>query len=384
MNEEKSYIDNRIRQWFKIVEHKLRNSFQAAKNDNLSIKKELSLINKSISGLDSKNKNNDSLLVQIQKKLEELAKKIDKNGFDLKGIDIERIDRNIENIKNDFALKSSLEDLKKSIETKKQQKNDIKKQVAKELYDVFEKKIDVRFEKYSEKASEIRKDVASYRKSTENKLNEISSNYENEKNFIISSSEKEKQDFKNTIKQERKELKDAIELDRREMQGIIEFERKEAVDKLRAEQNAIVNAFETKKNEIIQQTNKSVSSIKKEISGWNAYFSSRLDGDLKSRDDKIESLQRQISYIKGRIKNGLDKPFVEEKPIEEEKGFFASILDSLSEDIGDTDKKPLEGEKKSVLKNSSKKKPTKDIKKLPKQDEKSFFSKIIDGLADKS
>lgn len=398
MDESKNYVDERIEKWFKLIEQKLRTSFQAAKADNTAIKASIVDLKKLLTGRNSKDKDNEKFMSEVTSKLEELSKKINKNGFDLKSIDIERIDKKLVDMNKTFAKASEINVLKKSIETSKQQKADIRKEVTSELYDIFEKKIDARCDKYAEKAKETRKDVAAYRKSSEARIESLKHEFDAAKRDYLNILEKERREHAFALKQERAQSKAIIYAERKSLLNAFEngkeeirHQKNDFSKEFNHNKENIINLFESNKQEMLSQTKKVSGSMKREVSGWKNYFSSRLDEDLKQRDEKIQTLERQISYLKGRINLLLKGKFKEAKELvqeEKKQGLFASLIDSLADDGSDNKKVDKKGKKAGVeivktKEVKAKAQPVKAVKKLERHGDKGFFDKIVNSLSDK-
>ena len=365
MNEAKNYIDEKVENWFKAIEDKLRNSFHDARADNDSIKLKIEELKKIIVSRNSKDFESEKFMAETRQKLEELAKKVSRKGIDLIGLDVERIDKDIKGIRNSFAKQAELDLIKSQLETKKQQKNDIKREVTNELHDIFEKKIDSRFAKFLDKSIELRKDVLKYRKNSEHQLNNIKNQFESEKIEIVA-------DFQARI--------DKL------IQASKEKEKKMTEEFNHNKENILTN-FHNTQEELIKNTNKTSSSMKREVTLWKNYFKNKLEYDLKKRDERIEILERQISYLKGRINLVSKGKFIEEQKEEKEakkKGLFSGMIDGLSDDSEKETKETKKAAKKDSKQTKKVKEPVKHqkiVKKLEKSDDKGFLTKIVDGLS---
>jgi hypothetical protein len=328
MEQVKKYLDERIDQKFNLIEDKLRNSFQAMKKDNEFIKDKIKELGESVASSNSAR----------------VFREFDKFRADVK-VDFNEIKGNVEKSisefkKNDVSpLKEEFGALKKEI-SKQNVKNEIKGQLRKEIYSEFEKKIDNKFEKFSGVAKETSKDVASYRKDVLNKTNY-------------------------------------------------------AIENLNATSNSLKQVVEGEKEAFARVVKARNSSLDKEFSKLKVNISDKLYSAFEERDQKIEKLERQVSYLKGKVKE-VNVEVVEKAPEiphfkqikdvpqkksketvkvveDKQKPFFIRVLTGK---FGKSDKiEEKKSDKKMV-------KPTKEFKKLGQESDKGFFSSIVDSLSD--
>lgn len=311
-------------------------------------------------------KNDNELIKSRIKELSELIEKSSTNKVLIEMdklranvlLDINQIKENTKKSLLDFSqndimpLRKEVKDLRSEI-NKKNLKEDIKNQLRKDLLTEFEKKIDKRFEKFDNKTKEVKDEVAEYRKSTLKKAEDLYSSFEESSNSLKESLENTNENF-------------------------------------------------------IGKVRKESSSLKRDFSSWRKYFDEKIDDKLNEKDERIEKLERQISYLKGRInslggkdvkdeKKGIESIFgklmeglssedvVVEKKLakpakkksvkvenkrDKTRGFFSGIINSLADDVSKEQKKQ---ERVVRIKNS---------KKLNQESDKSFMDKIVDSLSD--
>jgi hypothetical protein len=303
----------------------------------------------------------------IKSRIKELAELIEKSSANRVLVEMDKLRANVllDNNHVKESLKKSLDDfnqkditpLRKEVKdlrsevNRKNLKEDIKNQLRKDLLTEFEKKIDKRFEKFDHKTNDVRNDVVEYKKSTFKRAEDLYGSFEESSNS----------------------LKEALE--------------------------------NTNEN-FVRKVRKDSSSLKRDFSSWRKYFDEKIDGKLSEKNERIEKLERQISYLKGRInslggkevanKKGIESIFgklmeglssedvvvekkLAKKPAKKVKvetkrdkarGFFSGIINSLADDVSKEQKKQ---ERVVRIKNS---------KKLSQESDKSFMDKIVDSLSD--
>lgn len=320
------HIDQRIEGRFEIIENKLRNSFQAIKQDNDFIKKKIQELNTIFEGSNSK----------------KVLNEFDKFRGDIT-IDFNDIKK---------TLTTDVSALRKEI-NKKNIKEDVKTTLRKEVYSEFEKRIDKKFEKFENCSKDIKSDFTFHKKDIQKQVDcmgervndfqdSINKNVELAASTTVKEVKTQNSSLKSDVSKWKKYFSERIDEDLKARdEKITKLERQIAYLKGRinsnSEQEFVVEV--TKEKEVKKSANVKVDQKKNAI----------LEKRTKLREmfaNIVNSLADSDSEVKS-------------KPVEKKKEAYVSVI------------KPLENKKKIVI-----------SKKLEKTNDKSFISKIVDSLSD--
>jgi hypothetical protein len=345
------------------MEEKLRRSFKAMKADIILAKK-LSLssssaeIRKDIDALKERLgvrfKEIEAKIEEIatgkfiRKELSEIASRIDdiENGkfvkkqlkeFDSK---IEKFSDRIDVVEKGKFLEPKIEEINTRLSGAEEKMDAIEKRkfitlseaedlyrrqypkmrIKEEVEEGIENEIEEKFMKFNDGLNKMKKEVASYKKEVENEKDEIVKNFEIERESVLDSTRKDKE-------------------------------------------------------EILEETKKSIERFDKEIN----YFRIEFNKKLAEKDEKIDSLQRQVWSLKGRLKSsGVPSP--------EKKSFFGFGKEESYADNA-REKKVVKEVIKEVIKDEAPEKLEEKAKTLPKEnvtEAKSggLFTRMINFLSD--
>ncbi len=270
---EEKIVDSKIEDHFRVIEFKLRNSFQAIKKDNDLIKAKISELN----GLFDRS-NFKKISVEFQKLKKEVSESLDKIRKE-----------NKEDISK-FA-QAELRPIKESLS--KLDKKNIKKSLQKEISYLLDKKVDSKFDTFKKRTEQIRKELNSLVKEGSESIKDLS---DKQKSFVIRAN---------------KDVKSDLNLTRTSFRSELDSQR-------------------TQIEETQKKLNDQIENLNKLIQDERDYALNNIKSNIKSvetsRKEEINKINRQIGYIKGRLNSlGLKDSKVGQKT------FFNSIISSLSD-----------------------------------------------------
>jgi hypothetical protein len=349
----KGYIDEKVEDKFKLIENKLRNSFQAVKEDNELIKEKLKELGEGIEASNSRKvlKDFDKFRAEVLMDLDQIKDQIKNNAEELR-------------INSIVPVKDEVKAMRKEL-NKKNIKEDVKNQLRKEVLVEFEKKIDNRWKEFSEESKEMKKnfnqEAESLRGIFADKVSLV--NHEGES-------------LKSAFSRKLSELKKENSSYKKELSNKTTY----AIENVNATARALKDHFEAEKEAFARNVKSRNNALEKEITIVKEKISDKLYESFKERDEKILKVERQIAYLKGKLRGEDVSEIPEIKKVEskksvkskdEQKPFFIRVL------TGKEDSKKSKA--KTVEVKAAPKK--REFKKLEK-DEKGFFDKIVDSLAD--
>jgi len=312
MEQAKRYLDERIEEKFKLVEDKLRNSFQAIKKDNEFIKNKIKELGENIDRSNSAKvfTELDKFKAEVKIDLNQIAEQISNSTAELKDIEIEPINEDIKQIKREL--------------NKKDIRNDIRDQLRKEIYAEFEKKINNEFEKFSDTTKDIKQNVSAYKKEVLNRVDYATENLEETSNGLKQIIEEEKEAFARTVKSRNDSL---------------EREFSKLKDKI---SEKLYASFEERDEKI------------KKLEGQMAYFKGKLKEDKVPEIPNFKEIERQRKEMEKAAK-ALQ---VEKEKTDKKKPFFIRVLTGKkvpAKDFKKLDKEKEKGFSKRIVRSLSEK-----------------------------
>lgn len=248
--------------------------------------------------------------------------------------------------------------LRSSFQAIREDMDSIKQKLDSRPTGTSETKAEVQFlrEKLAARFSDLDKDIQTLKsqraKTDDSALRELASQISSLKSSIVSKEELEslkdglkneltslkKQITKTGVKEEvSKELNDRLSLNLdiiaqklKDSKNSLETETTKAIKDLQKQQEGLIFGFEKEvkhikdrtekeKQDLLEEFQSEVSKLRKEVSSTKNDFSKNLE----ERDEKIITLQKQISYLKGQLKSKqtISEQLTEEvkEPIKEEK-----------------------------------------------------------------
>lgn len=346
---EQHNLDKKVEDKFNIIESKLRNSFQGVKKDI------------------------DSISIKIQ----ELNNLIDKTGARKVLTEFEKLKANTILDVNDIRKKTSdsivtfsekeIKPLKAQI--KKLEEKEIKSSLKTELTQDLNKKIEQKFEKFEKRTEQLRKDVEGYKKysdeAIENKFNSYRENLDKlnklEQKIVKDSIKKQE----NYIRKESNYMKSEIETANYAFRNEIDNQSR-AIEEIYRK----IGAFTEEVNSLVQSEKRSFSSTLK----------SNISKLQRETTNELDLLRRQMSYLKGRVNSTEGK----EKTTIEPKLKSTKTESSSSRYFANLFKQAKESPNKQVKLPKEKKLTIEFEMEDTKKNRKGFFSRLIDSLSDES
>jgi hypothetical protein len=338
---ENQNLNRLIDEKFNLIESKLRNSFQAVKSHNESIMNKVQDLENLFDKAGAK-----KLLVEFEKLKANLI------------LDINDVKKQTSDSISNFTEKE-IKPIKKQVLNleKKEIKSALKTELSKEL----ENKIDKKFEKFEKRTEAIRKDVLGYKKYADDAIESKFDSYRENadklaklEHKLVKDSIKKQENF---VKRENKDMRFDIGIARSSFRKELDGQT-EVIDLM----NRKLEEYTSQIADIAQNEKKYfLSSVKSNISRFE-----------KTNTEEIETLRRQISYLKGRVNGLLNKNNVPLQPEpkfsrSKSKAFISDLIASFSE------KQKAPKPKKVKL----------EVKiEAPKTKAKNIFSRFIDSLSD--
>lgn len=248
-------IDKKVDERFSQIEGKLRNTFQAIRDDMTSIKEKLAVrdVVKAIPADSELRKDFEFLREKLGTKFSDVQDQIEQvSKIKQDNSELRALVKEISSLKDKIATKQDIESIKEELNDKVElaKKQLSKTGIKEEINTELTKNIADKFERITDNIQEFRSDIS-------NKFSSYKSETEKQK--------------KETIK-----------------------------------------ALEKDKESILEDFNNQVEDLKKELGKKQKEFYSKLE----EKDAQLKTMQSQISYLKGRVNSKLGKEVVE---IEEDK-----------------------------------------------------------------
>jgi myosin heavy subunit len=309
-------INNRIEEKFNLIENKLRNSFQAIKQDNDFIKKKIQELN-----ILFETGNTSKVLTDFNK----LRAETNLDFADLKK-----------------TLTSNIESLKKNI------KEEVKTSLRKEVYSEFEKKIDKKFEKFEKTSKNTKDDFSFHKKDIQKQVDCMGKRVNDFQDSLNRNLEDKKTETVNQVKTQNSSLKRDVSNWKRYFSERIDSDlkaRDEKITKLEhqiaylkgriksnSEQEYTIEVTKEDKNKVKNKKSedKNLTEKRNRLREMFANVVNSLADPDNSSNHKKNNKQQYKSVIKPVKKN---KNLKEVKKLEKsnDKNFLTKIVDSLSD-----------------------------------------------------
>lgn len=320
------HIDQRIEGRFEIIENKLRNSFQAIKQDNDFIKKKIQELNTIFENSNSK---------KVMTDFDKLKSDTTLDFNDLKK-----------------TITSNVENLRKEI-NKKNIKEDVKSTLRKEVYSEFEKRIDKKFEKFENCSKDIKNDFSFHKKDIQKQVDCMGERVNDFQDSINKNVEEKAQTTVKEVKTQNSSLKSDVSKWKR--------------------------YFSERIDEDLKARDEKITKLERQIAYLKGRINSNSDQEFVVEVSKEKEAKKPTKAVVPNKNNALIEKRMKLREM------FANIVNSLAD--SDSEIKSKQVQKKeayvSVIKPIKQdKKKILPSKKLEKTNDKSFISKIVDSLSD--
>lgn len=320
------HIDQRIEGRFEIIENKLRNSFQAIKQDNDFIKKKIQELNTIFENSNSK---------KVMTDFDKLKSDTTLDFNDLKK-----------------TITSNVENLRKEI-NKKNIKEDVKSTLRKEVYSEFEKRIDKKFEKFENCSKDIKNDFSFHKKDIQKQVDCMGERVNDFQDSINRNVEEKAQTTVKEVKTQNSSLKSDVSKWKR--------------------------YFSERIDEDLKARDEKITKLERQIAYLKGRINANSDQEFVVEVTKEKEAKKPAKAVVPNKNNALIEKRMKLREM------FANIVNSLADSDSEIKSKPVQKKEAyvSVIKPIKQdKKKILPSKKLEKTNDKSFISKIVDSLSD--